>query len=335
MKQWTVMLIPHDRGNTRTLTLTSLHLWVPVVVCAALAFTSAFFYQRNSTTQAYLQEVQEAKRALELENARKPAVVETKTRSEDETKALEARLRAEYEASLAKITAELGELYEMESKARDITGLAPRRAAVPVASTKDGKGKGGPAVGIGGLSLTRMPAANRPDFVIYGMSRPSADLIVQEIALRTSSFGDLVQDMAAEQDRIQRIPSVWPLAGRAGTITSRYGHRVDPFTRRVRHHDGTDISAKPGTRILATAKGRVIHSAYDSDYGNLVKIDHGNGIQTWYAHMTRRIATEGQVVDRETVIGTVGSTGRSTGPHLHYEVHVRGRSVDPQKYLSK
>lgn len=333
MKQWTVMLIPHDRGNTRTLTLTSLHLWVPVAVCAALAFASAFLYQRNATTQAHLRELQEAKRALELENARRPAVVETKTRSEDETKALEARLRAEYEASLAKITAELGELYEMESKARDITGLAPRRPAVAVDPPKGPQGKGGPAVGIGGLSLTRMPATNRPDFVIYGMSRPPADLIVQEIALRTRSFGDLVQDMAAEQDRIERIPSAWPLAGRAGSISSRYGHRLDPFTRRVRHHEGLDISARPGTRILATAKGRVIYSAYDGDYGNLVKIDHGNGIHTWYAHMTRRSVSVGDTVGRDTVIGTVGSTGRSTGPHLHYEVHVRGRTVDPQKYL--
>jgi murein DD-endopeptidase MepM/ murein hydrolase activator NlpD len=330
------MLIPHERGNTQTLTLSSLHFWVPVVLLAVLTFSTAFFVQRNLTTQAYLQELQEAKRALELENGRKPLVVQAKAgRSEDETKALEARLRAEYEASLAKITAELGELYDMETKARDITGIAPRRPAVAVAKPAEGRGRGGPSVGAGGLNLTQLPAMNRPEFVIYGLSRPSADLIVQEIEMRTKSFGDLVSDMNVAAERIERIPAVWPLAKRTGVITSTFGHRLDPFSRRVRHHDGTDISARPGTRILSTAKGVVSYSGYDGDYGNLVKVDHGNGTETWYAHMTKRDVSKGDVVERESVLGTVGSTGRSTGPHLHYEVHVNGKRVDPEKYLSK
>lgn len=335
MKQWTVMLIPHNRGNTQTLTLTSLHFWVPVGLLAVLTFSTAFFVQRNLTTQAYLQELQATKRALELENARKPLVVQAKAvRSEDETKALEARLRAEYEASLAKITAELGELYDMETKARDITGLAPRKPAIAVEKPAEGRGRGGPSVGSGGLSLGQLPAMNRPDYVIYGLSRPSADLILQEIQMRTQSFGELVHDMNVAAERIERIPAVWPLAKHAGVITSTFGHRLDPFTRRVRHHDGTDISARPGTRVLATAKGVVVFSAYDGDYGNLVKIDHGNGVETWYAHMTKRDVSVGDKVERETIVGAVGTTGRSTGPHLHYEVHVSGKRVDPEKYLS-
>jgi murein DD-endopeptidase MepM/ murein hydrolase activator NlpD len=118
-----------------------------------------------------------------------------------------------------------------------------------------------------------------------------------------------------------------------GKITSRFGYRRDPFHFRLRHHDGVDISAPTGSQVVSTAKGRVTYSGYDGDYGNLVRVDHGNGIETWYAHLSERSVKQGQEVSRLDPIGKVGSTGRSTGSHLHFEVHVNGRKVDGEKYL--
>ena len=115
-----------------------------------------------------------------------------------------------------------------------------------------------------------------------------------------------------------------------GNITSRYGERS-----RIRRaeHTGLDISAITGTPIKATAEGTVIFAKYCGAYGNLVKIDHGNGIETWYGHASKILVKEGQKVNAGDVVAKVGSTGNSTGPHLHFEIRIDGNHVNPQNYM--
>lgn len=334
MKRWTVMLIPQDRGGTQTFSLAAYHFWLGIFLVAGLAFTSAFFFQRHQSMAAQARVLQEQNRSLEWERSI-PARAEAAPAAEDAAFQEETeRLRREYEASIATITAELSELYDMEAKARDITGIAPReKPAAGDAGASDG-GQGGAPSGYTPVAYLGIDNQYRPPHVIYGMSRPSADLILQEIRVRQQSLSELVLDGKATQEKLARIPSIWPLGNSAGRISSRFGHRRDPIHRRVRHHDGTDLAAPRGTRVLATAKGTVTYSAYDQYLGNLVKIDHGNGIETCYAHLSKRTVNEGELVDRGMVIGQVGSTGRSTGAHLHYEVRVDGQPVDGEKYLS-
>ncbi|MCL4217981.1 MAG: M23 family metallopeptidase, partial [Candidatus Hydrogenedentes bacterium] len=166
-------------------------------------------------------------------------------------------------------------------------------------------------------------------------SEPSADLIIQEIRLRKVSLLDLTGDLVAIQDRVAHTPSIWPTANQRRRITSGFGYRRDPLGRSVRHHDGTDISAPYGASIVATADGKVLESAWDGDLGNVVRIDHGYGIVTTYGHMSKRSVEAGKTIMRGDEIGKVGSTGRSTGPHIHYEIHVNGKLVDPQQYFGK
>jgi murein DD-endopeptidase MepM/ murein hydrolase activator NlpD len=220
----------------------------------------------------------------------------------------------------------------METKARDITGLAPRQTPEITPESAQLGGKGGPA-NSGKVVFSAVDRSMRPPNVIYGLSRPSADLILQEIRTRTQSLRELVVDMEAEKDRIARIPSIWPIKSGQGIITSQFGYRIDPINGHLKHHDGTDISASYGSPIQATARGVVVESTFDGDYGNLVIISHGNGLETWYGHMSMRRVKVGDVVDRHDIIGNLGSTGRSTGAHLHYEVHTNGKSVDAEKYL--
>ena len=127
-------------------------------------------------------------------------------------------------------------------------------------------------------------------------------------------------------------PSIWPVAG---WLSSAYGNRPDPFTGRRDFHPGLDISADHGRAVHATADGTIESAAYHGNYGNLVVIDHGFGISTRYGHLARFGVANGQRVRRGEVIGYVGSTGRSTSPHLHYEILVNGKLTDPLKLLAR
>ena len=125
-------------------------------------------------------------------------------------------------------------------------------------------------------------------------------------------------------------PSVWPVRGR---ITAGFGQRMDPFTGEGAFHTGVDIAAPVGTPIRAVADGILFHAGPDSSYGNGALIDHGYGLTTKYGHLRSLTVVVGQEVNRGEIIGTVGMTGRTTGPHLHYEVLVGGIPVNPVNYL--
>jgi murein DD-endopeptidase MepM/ murein hydrolase activator NlpD len=137
-------------------------------------------------------------------------------------------------------------------------------------------------------------------------------------------------------DRLRRLmpilPVRAPLIGEAA-VSSPFGYRPDPFLGRPALHPGVDLVQDYGAEIHATAAGRVVHAGPMGGYGDMVEIDHGNGLATRYGHMSEILVEEGQEVKAGAVLGRLGSTGRSTGPHLHYEVRVDGEPVDPERFL--
>ena len=129
------------------------------------------------------------------------------------------------------------------------------------------------------------------------------------------------------------VPDIWPVDG---VLIGGFGMRMDPFSGEGAFHKGVDIRAATGTPVRSTADGIVIHAGWDmSGYGRMVVVDHGGGTQTWYAHLSRLSVNVGQDVRRGDMIGAVGSTGRVTAPHLHYEVHIDGVVTNPGPFLSK
>ena len=134
--------------------------------------------------------------------------------------------------------------------------------------------------------------------------------------------------------RLQSVsqPSLWPINGR---LLGPFGERNDPFSGEGEFHTGVDISAPTGTAVRATADGVVVFSDWSNGYGRLIIVDHGGGVETYYAHLSRFLALAGQGVRRGEVVGAVGSTGRVTAPHLHYEVRIGGAPVNPYRYLAK
>ncbi|BCA54720.1 peptidase M24 [Nitrospira sp. KM1] len=152
----------------------------------------------------------------------------------------------------------------------------------------------------------------------------------KEAALEEQSLNEL--SVAAEQksSRWAATPSIWPVKG---WVTSGFGPRVSPFTEKPAWHDGLDIGAAANAPVHAPAQGRVTTVGFDSKLGNVVKLDHGFGIETLYGHMAKSLVKEGQRVKRGDVVGLVGSSGLATGPHLHYMVKVNGQAYDPTKYI--
>ncbi|HZZ94794.1 MAG TPA: M23 family metallopeptidase [Usitatibacter sp.] len=143
-----------------------------------------------------------------------------------------------------------------------------------------------------------------------------------------------VLDSLILDDRLTRktIPTTMPVA--MGYYSSNFGYRIDPFTGKQAFHTGVDLIAPAGTPVMAAAGGVVSQSAYLSDYGNFVDVDHDNGLTTRYAHLSKSLVRAGDVVMKGQKIALVGSTGRATGPHLHFEVREKGIPLNPNKFLS-
>lgn len=141
---------------------------------------------------------------------------------------------------------------------------------------------------------------------------------------------------AAEQDRLEKqlqgVPVLLPVVGTA-EITSGFGPRLDPFLKRLAMHVGVDLRGDTGDPVRASAGGTVIHAERNRAYGLMVEIDHGNGLSTRYAHLSAILVKEGAKLKAGAIVGKIGSTGRSTAPHLHFEVRQSGEPVDPRRYL--
>lgn len=145
-----------------------------------------------------------------------------------------------------------------------------------------------------------------------------------------TSVHELDQFLLDKDSFLRSTPTLLPTKG---WITSYYGPRISPTSNRLKMHEGIDIGAKPGTAILAPADGVVVYSGTKPGFGMFVQLDHGYGVETIFAHAKELSAKKGQVVKRGTEIASIGSTGYSTGPHVHYEVRVNGTPVDPLYFI--
>lgn len=201
-----------------------------------------------------------------------------------------------------------------------------------LASHQTGRDKKLP-LGIGGAANTETRLKELLDKdqqkLIYGM-RKSISSLNEDANYREKSFNELLAFLREQKSILASTPSIWPVRG---WITSGFGARESPFSSGVEFHKGLDIATRYGKEVLATADGLVIDASYHSQDGNLVKIDHGHGLVTAYAHLSKIAVKYGVRVKRGDVIGYVGDTGRSTGSHLHYAVFVNRVPVNPQRYL--
>jgi len=164
------------------------------------------------------------------------------------------------------------------------------------------------------------------------LDRLSGDLgiLTNQIKMRQFSFQELDEYLKNQKSLLASTPSIWPTRG---WVTSGFGYRKSPFTGLPEKHEGLDIAARLGSEVRSTADGKVILAGRENGYGNMVEIDHGYGVLTRYGHNSKNLVKVGDEVKRGQVISLIGSTGRSTGPHVHYEVMVNGIPVSPRNYI--
>jgi hypothetical protein len=158
----------------------------------------------------------------------------------------------------------------------------------------------------------------------------SLDNLKTEVAMLKRDKSEFRKFLEGQKKLLASTPSIWPTKG---WLSSRFGHRISPFTQEKEFHKGIDISARLNAPIVAPANGVVFGVDFDHGFGKTVVIKHGYGVTTLYAHLNKILVKRGQYVKRGEKIAQVGTTGRSTGPHLHYEVHLNGVPVNPLRYI--
>lgn len=258
--------------------------------------------------------------------------------------ALEQREKiATFRTRLSSVDEEISKVVELERKVRiianlpgaagvggdDVTALAPEGqpvgtpVGVPVAPPEDLRGQGGgqplPEIGVDVSGIQ----------VLENLGGQAA-VLAENAGDRAVSLESLLDQLEDKRQRLVSMPSIWPAKG---WMTSRFGPRVSPFTGRKQMHAGIDIAAASGTSIYAPARGRVKFVGRKGPLGKTLVIDHGFGVKTIYGHTKEIHVSAGETVERGQEVAAIGSTGRSTGPHLHYVVEKNGKAVDPLDYI--
>jgi murein DD-endopeptidase MepM/ murein hydrolase activator NlpD len=185
--------------------------------------------------------------------------------------------------------------------------------------------------GVGGGSSDEEDDADMEQIVSEAKSDFS--LLDDEMQLLFDGLSAAKEKLLDEQELMRITPSLWPTV--SWRVTSKFGYRKDPFTFRRSFHTGIDIAGNYNDPVFATADGKVQFAGWDRLRGNNIIINHSNGIRTWYMHLNKNLVKKGETVKKGDKIGRLGSTGRSTGPHLHYEVIKNGESIDPAPYMTQ
>ncbi len=171
-----------------------------------------------------------------------------------------------------------------------------------------------------------------PDLISEARLTPTMSETLENYNYLRSSKLSRLEPSYAQRWQTNVIPSIWPIDGR---LMSGFGGRSDPFSGEGAYHSGVDIAAPTGTPVHVTADGRVDFAGFYSGYGRVVIVSHGNNYETYYAHLSASNVIEGQEVRRGEIVGAVGTTGHSTGPHLHYEVRIGGAPVNAYRFMQK
>ena len=296
-RRWTVVLVPHTSEPSKVVEVSYgvlRSLTAIVGVVAVLALLLGYAAVSRTTDQ------QRTSR-LRQENVR-----------------LEQQL-GEITGRLATLTDTLSRIAQRDARIRVLANLEPIDPQVQAA------GVGGPA------KPTPPGAAETPAIRQSHEIRVDLNGLIRRANLLALSFREAADSLATHSARLAATPSIMPTQG---WLTSAFSSmREHPILHIARPHEGIDVTAPMGTPIEAPAAGVVIETGWESGYGNTVSIDHGYGIVTKFAHTSKILVREGQRVSRGQRIALVGNSGLATGPHLHYEVHVNGRPVDPLRYV--
>ncbi|NVI99482.1 M23 family metallopeptidase [Myxococcus sp. AM001] len=216
----------------------------------------------------------------------------------------------------------LDRVERFDQKLRAVTLLSDPQRNLAMGPTEPEAGTSAPATD---TQFTQLTSTETPKALMGRLDRLSAEATRQEQSLQ-----ELQAYFQDQKSLLASTPSIWPARG---WVTSDFGSRLDPYTADRVMHGGMDIAAPHGKEVFAPSDGTVVFAGLEGGYGNVLVIDHGYGIKTRYGHLSKMLVKAGDKVKRGMHIAAVGNTGRSTGPHLHYEVRVNGIGQNPRKFI--
>lgn len=243
--------------------------------------------------------------------------------SEKELRKKNSQLQAQYNVLSSRLDEAMGVLQDIQQRDDNLYRVIFQADPVPSAIRKAGYGN----------TNRYEDLLDMADAELVVNTTQKLDMLTKQLYIQSRSFDDVVEMCKQHDEMLRCIPAIQPVANKDLKRTaSGYGRRIDPIYGTTRFHEGMDFAANPGTEVYATGDGTVVEAGWQTGYGNTIVIDHGFGYVTRYAHLQAFRTQRGKKVVRGEVIGEVGNTGKSTGPHLHYEVHVKGRVVNPVNY---
>jgi len=322
-ESYTVMILPNPTSKTYRFSISKKSVKISLSIAGAaaillLVFVVQYFYMVGNIWELTM---------LRQETTTQKTKIESFAQTVDGLQRQMERLK-EFDVKLRMITdlnvpADAGRYLGLGGEAQ--VENAPATATTP--GTLSG-GEGGTEVPLDTPNASGVPQ-NRQDALMRGLEQDLGTLQI-DAARQEHSFRELTEAIEHRRNRWASTPSIWPVKG---WMTSGFGRRISPFTGEPAMHRGVDISVPENTPMVASANGVVVRAGFDGGLGNAIKIDHGYGYATLYGHLNKVHVRVGQRVKRGQVIGLVGSTGLSTGPHLHYEVFVNLVPTNPLRHV--
>ncbi|MBP1153832.1 MULTISPECIES: M23 family metallopeptidase [unclassified Paenibacillus] len=317
----TFVIIPEANESVVRVKLSRGALWGAAAALLLLVSTSCSIYLHHMHTAAasYLQRTALHGKTAKLEQdlLSKNAAIE---QLQNEIFEL-SKQAAEVHNKMEEIKRLEQDLQKLTAGAVGSSGSAVETEAPVTSSIAAFHGLGGPESPVTTAEIREFASAT-------GARYTALQTEMNELQNRFSTSKKLLQE---KLERQRRTPNIWPTHSRI--VTSPYGYRKDPFTKKLSFHRGIDIAGRLGDPVYAAAGGIVDSVGYDKLHGHNIIVEHAQGLRTWYMHLNSSDVRKGEPVDKGQPIGKLGTTGRSTGPHLHYEVLMGGKSSDPAPYL--
>ncbi|GAX88548.1 M23 family metallopeptidase [Effusibacillus lacus] len=303
-KPFTIMLVPHSSAQVRSIFISKTLIWLLVGIIFMMGAGAGYFVYKFSEYRRSTNEFETYKQQTE-------------------------QIRKEYDSlagTAETVNQKLEVLQQLENDLRTKNGLPP----VTEKPTAE-EGQGGVLQSRSGLKRPYMILNKDALAVLDKKANQRIESTHQTMDMVARKEADRKAEEQRKQEAIARTPDIWPTGSR--NVTSGFGYRKDPYNGYYSLHTGIDISGSYGSPVISTAKGVVTHAGWDGGYGISVTVDHGNGLVTRYGHLSGVSVESGQAVKKGDQVGQMGSTGRSTGTHLHYEVIKDGVQVSPTQYL--
>lgn len=302
-ERFTLVVIPHSGKKTK-----QFKFYKPIVYFTLIFFTSTSIFFITSTFYLFNKRSQLIE-DLQIKNGDIKGLNSIISQQDIEISELKRTTQV--------VKSKLSQLYELEDKVRTMVGLKSNENTIPVTSRA--------------ISSISNALSEEEFYDLVDLTDDnSVDTITSLIDSEKENYDEFVKEVEEQLKYLESVPDKWPVIGR---ITSKFGYRRHPISNRRDFHKGIDIANTSGTNIISAASGIVTYSGWNGGYGKVVIISHGYGYKSVYAHNKNNLVKVGDRVTKGQVIAQLGNTGKSTGPHVHFEIHYKGKQIDPLQIL--